>query len=74
MDLYNVCDDPESKLAVLLEALGYAQRAGQADLLLPVIRVGGSAGRAGGWVGVCMYVPVCLGRFYRSGRAGGRVF
>ena len=39
VNLYNVVSDPEPKLAVLLEALSFAKRAGLADLLLPVIRV-----------------------------------
>lgn len=39
VNLYNVVEEPEAKLAVLLEALGFAQRAGLADLMLPVIRV-----------------------------------
>ncbi|GAB4818111.1 hypothetical protein N2152v2_005157 [Parachlorella kessleri] len=38
VNLYNVVSDPEPKLAVLLEALSFAKRAGLADLLLPVIR------------------------------------
>lgn len=36
--LYNAAADVDSKAAVLLEALSYARKAGQADIMLPVIR------------------------------------
>ena len=37
-NLYNVVYDADSKFAVLLESLGYAKKAGLADLLLPAVR------------------------------------
>ena len=44
--LYNAAYDSGSKAAVLMEALGYAKRAGLSDIMLPVIRA-----HADGWAG-----------------------
>jgi hypothetical protein len=59
--LYNTTYDSASKAAVLLEALGYASRAGLADIMLPVIKA-----HADGWAAELALSPADERRLYAA--------